>query len=122
MITGQRPFPDDDIDKFLEMHATQEIPDPRSLRPDLPDELCRFVIRATQKNPDKRYQNSSEIINDLKPLTGRKDITDYQHVRDEKEMMTLSLNYQEEQTQQLKRLVEEFGEKLKKIGVDFRIS
>ena len=52
----------------------------------------------------------------------KEQITDYLHVRDEKAMMTLSLNYQEEQTQQLKRLVEEFGEKLKKIGVDFRIS
>jgi len=68
MITGQRPFPDDDMDKFLEMHSTQEIPDPRSVRPDLPDEFCRFVIQATQKNPDKRYGNVSEIINDLKPL------------------------------------------------------
>ena len=68
MITGQRPFPDDDMDKFLEMHSTQEIPDPRSLRPDLPDEFCRVVIQAAQKNPDKRYGNVSEIINDLKPL------------------------------------------------------
>ena len=68
MITGQRPFPDDDMDKFLEMHSTQEIPDPRSLRPDLPDEFCRFVIQASQKNPDNRYGNVTEIINDLKPL------------------------------------------------------
>jgi len=70
MITGQRPFPDHDVDKILDLHATQEIPDPRSLRPDLPDELCRFVIQATQKSPDKRYQNVSEIISDLKPLVG----------------------------------------------------
>ncbi|MEA1946106.1 MAG: protein kinase [Thermodesulfobacteriota bacterium] len=70
MITGQRPFPDHDVDKFIDLHATQEIPDPRSLRPDLPDELCRFIIQATQKSPDKRYQNVSEIISDLKPLAG----------------------------------------------------
>ena len=68
MITGQNPFPDDDMDKFLEIHSTQEIPDPRSLRPDLPEEFCRFVIQAAQKNPGKRYGNVSEIINDLKPL------------------------------------------------------
>ena len=122
MITGRKPFPDEDIDKLLERLATQEIPDPRSLCPDLPDELCRFVIRATQKNPAKRYRNFLEIISDLKRLTEKKDITDYRHVKDEKEMMTLSLNYQEEQTQQLKRLVEEFSEKLKQIGVDIRIS
>lgn len=71
MITGQRPFPDDDIDKLLEMHATQEIPDPRSLRPDLPDELCRIVIQASQKSPDKRYQSVSEIASDLNSLRGK---------------------------------------------------
>ena len=70
MITGQRPFPDHDVDKFMDLHATQEIPDPCSLRPDLPDELCRFIIQATQKSPDKRYQNVSEIISDLKLLSG----------------------------------------------------
>jgi serine/threonine protein kinase len=68
MTTGQRPFPDDDMDEFLKIHSTQEIPDPRSLRPDLPDEFSRFVIQATQKSPDKRYGNIAEIINDLKPL------------------------------------------------------
>jgi len=122
MITGRKTFPDEDIDKLLEMQAAQRIPDPHSLRQNLPDEICRFVIRATQKNPAKRYRNFSEIISDLKPLTGRKDDTDYQHVGDEKEMMTLPLNKQEEQTQQLKRLVEEFGGKPEKIGFDFCIS
>ena len=122
MITGRKPFPEKDIDKLLEMCETQELPDPRSLRPDLPDELCRFVIRATKKNPDKRYRNFSKIISDLKPLTGRKNLTDYQHESDENELLTLSLNYEEKKAQQLKRLVAEFDEKLKKIDVDFRIS
>jgi serine/threonine protein kinase len=122
MITGRKHFPNEDIDKLPEMHATQELPDPRSLRPDLPEELCRFVIRATRKNPDKRYRNFSEIISDLKPLMGRRDLTDCQQVRDEKEMLTLSLNYQEEQAHQLERLVAEFDQKLKKIDVDFRLS
>lgn len=70
MITGQRPFPDHEANKLLDLHVTQEIPDPRSVCPDLPDELCRVIIQATQKSPDKRYQNVSEIINQLKPLTG----------------------------------------------------
>lgn len=70
MITGEKPFPDQDIDKSIEMDAIQEIPDPRSLRQELPDELCRVVIKASQKNPDKRYQSISEIISDLKPLAG----------------------------------------------------
>ncbi len=71
MITGQRPFSENDIDKFLETHTTREIPDPCSLRQDLPDELCRVVIKACQKSPDKRYQNVADIIKDLKPLKGK---------------------------------------------------
>jgi len=70
MITGERPVPDHDIDKSIEMHAIQEIPDPRSLRAELPDGLCRVVIKASKKNPDKRYQSVSEIISDLKALAG----------------------------------------------------
>lgn len=71
MITGERPVPDHDIDKSIEMHAIQEIPDPRSLRAELPDGLCRVVIKASKKNPDKRYQNVSEIISDLKAIAGK---------------------------------------------------
>jgi len=77
MITGQRPFPEDNSDNLMEVHADQGVPDPGSLRSDLPDELCQFVIQATQKDPDKRYQNVSEIINLLVPLVGRQDILDY---------------------------------------------
>lgn len=78
MVTGQKPFPGDDIDKFLEMHSNIEIPDPISLRPDIPDELRQLIIKATQKSPDERFQNVSEIIGSLEPLVGRKDILDYQ--------------------------------------------
>ena len=65
MITGQKPFANHDVDKFFDMHAAQELPDPRSLSPDLPDGLCRLIMRATQKSPGKRYQNISEIISAL---------------------------------------------------------
>jgi serine/threonine protein kinase len=71
MVTGQRPFPDQEANKLLDPHVTEEIPDPRSICPDLPDELCQVIIQATQKSPDKRYQNVSEIINHLKPLAGK---------------------------------------------------
>jgi serine/threonine protein kinase len=65
MITGQKPFENHDVDKFFDMHAAQELPDPRSLSPDLPDGLYRLIIKATQKSPGNRYQNISEIIRAL---------------------------------------------------------
>jgi serine/threonine protein kinase len=71
MLTGSRPFAGEDIHRFLETHATLEIPDPRSLRSDLPDELCQLVIKASQKAPDKRYGRVEEIMKELEPLAGK---------------------------------------------------
>jgi serine/threonine protein kinase len=71
MITGQRPFQNEDVNKSLEMASSQEIPEPASLRADLPEELNRIVTQASQKNPDKRYQSVSEITSDLKSLNAK---------------------------------------------------
>jgi len=68
MITGQKPFTDVGIHEFLDFYAQLEIPHPHLSDPDLPDDLCSFIMKATQKSPDKRYQNIPEIISDLKPL------------------------------------------------------
>jgi serine/threonine protein kinase len=75
MITGQQPFANYDVGKFLDLSggadAGPEIPDVRSLNPDLPDKICQFIIQATKTNPDDRYRHFSEIINDLKPFAGK---------------------------------------------------
>lgn len=68
MITGKTPFPGDDIRKVINMHLHEDIPDPRSIIPDLPDEMYNFLMKATRKDPSARYQNISEILGELLPL------------------------------------------------------
>ncbi len=68
MITGQRPFPEDEITRVMDLHLHEDIPDPRTLVPDLPDELRSFIVRATQRNPAARHGSMLQAFLDLEPL------------------------------------------------------
>jgi CRP-like cAMP-binding protein len=70
MVTGVRPFSEHDGNAFVDLQASKEIPDPRAFCPELPDELSRIIVKSTQKDPNERFQNVSEILNELKPLVG----------------------------------------------------
>ena len=118
MITGQKPFLEDDIAKIIDSHLYQDIPDPRESVPDLPDELCNIIVRCTRKEPSKRYQKIQEIIDELKPLAEKLGIET--QLREQRKMLSLFVFYQEEQQLVLKQLVEEFSNELKKIGVHLR--
>jgi CRP-like cAMP-binding protein len=118
MVTGQKPFQDDDIQKIIEFHLQQDIPDPRESVPDLPDELRNVILRSTKKEPSKRYKRVQEIIDELKPLAEKLGIET--HLREQRKMLSLFVFYQDEQQLVLNRLVEEFSNELKKIGVHLR--
>jgi CRP-like cAMP-binding protein len=70
MLTGEKLFSESEGKSVVELTAGQEIPDPRSFRPELPDELCRIILRATRKDPNERYRSVTEILNALNPLVG----------------------------------------------------
>jgi len=73
MACGQPAFAGmtarDTLDAVIE--AT---PEPlEALRPDLPDDLAMIVERAMNKDPDRRYQNMSQLAADLRTFQRRVD-------------------------------------------------
>jgi serine/threonine protein kinase len=44
---------------------TQDIPDPAEKVPDLPEALRRFILKACRRDPQERYQNTSQVLEDL---------------------------------------------------------
>jgi serine/threonine protein kinase/Tfp pilus assembly protein PilF len=68
MLTGKVPFKSE-YRQALVYSVLNEDPEPvTSLRPGLPEELERFIIKTMAKNPDERYQNINDVLSDLKKL------------------------------------------------------
>jgi serine/threonine-protein kinase len=61
MLSGRLPFRGESATAQL-ISAVQEEPDPL---PSLPDAVIRVVFRALSKNPNARYQNAAEMIQEL---------------------------------------------------------
>lgn len=61
LLTGRLPFEggggteSQRLMSLLLQHATKPLPDPRTIRPELPGALVDVVIRATAKDPAQRY-------------------------------------------------------------------
>ena len=65
MLTGSKPFDNDNPVAIAVMHM-QDIPErPRALNPDIPDGLEEIVLRAMEKNPEDRYQSTAEMMSDI---------------------------------------------------------
>ena len=55
LLTGVRPFPEEDPSLLMEAHLTREMPDPRDWVADLPSGICDFIRKATRKKPEDRF-------------------------------------------------------------------
>jgi serine/threonine-protein kinase len=68
MLTGQPPFLDGTPVQKLLRHQTDEPPDLRTLRGEIPLELSRIVKRLLAKQPEKRQARPEELIAELSAL------------------------------------------------------
>ena len=66
MVTGRVPFDGDTTVAIAIKHLQEEIVSPRKYVPDLPYSLEQIILKCTQKSVDRRYENMSEVIEDLK--------------------------------------------------------
>jgi serine/threonine protein kinase len=61
MIIGRTPFDRGPWDKTLHAHVFEPPPDPRALRPDVPDPLARLVLDLLAKEPDARPESADVV-------------------------------------------------------------
>jgi serine/threonine protein kinase len=66
MVTGQRPYPEEDSALFTRMRCEQEIPNPKQIVPDLPWGLNQFIVKACKIDPAQRFANMTEAVQLLK--------------------------------------------------------
>ena len=65
MVTGRVPFDGDTTVAVAIQHLQEEMVPPTAYTPDLPTSLEKIILKCTQKNPDRRYENMGELLIDI---------------------------------------------------------
>lgn len=66
MVTGHVPFNGETAVEVAVKHLQDEITPPSESVPDIPYSLEQIILKCTQKNSERRYENMSGLIQDLK--------------------------------------------------------
>jgi len=71
MLTGQKPFQHQDMDKLRHSIINKMPKLPSDIRPNIPASLSKVVAKAMQKDPSLRYQSAREMANVLEKFIER---------------------------------------------------
>ena len=66
MVMGRVPYDGDTTVAVAIKHLQEEMVPPSRYTPDIPYSMEQIILKCTQKNPDRRYQNMAQLIEDLK--------------------------------------------------------
>jgi serine/threonine protein kinase len=61
LAVGRLPFPARTISEVVRYHQEEPVPEPRTIRPDLPLALEKVIMRALAKNPEARFSGPGEM-------------------------------------------------------------
>lgn len=65
LLTGRLPFSANHPLEWVHAHLAQEPPDPRTLRPDVPDVLAAMLLKLLAKMAEERYPSAFSLQQDL---------------------------------------------------------
>ena len=75
LLTGRTPFIGS-VSAVIAKVVADPVPWPTELRPELPRELARIVMRALQRDPTQRFQNMRELAQALEPFGPAQSVAD----------------------------------------------
>lgn len=86
MVTGVLPFEGDSPVTVALKHIQEEPIPPKNLNSSVPSSLNNLILKATQKEPIKRYENAKELIQDLNKIKENPDVIigEYKETNDER--------------------------------------
>ena len=65
MVTGQTPFEGETPFTIGVKHKSEVPKNPKELNSQIPDDLCRVILRCLEKEREKRYQSAGEVRSEL---------------------------------------------------------
>jgi serine/threonine protein kinase len=70
LLTGRRPFRAVTLMELREQILRDDPPPPRSIEPNIPEDLERVCLRCLAKRPEDRYQQADEVAMALRAYRG----------------------------------------------------
>jgi len=72
MFTGQMPFPGDYEQAVMYATMNEDPQPPKELNDEISEELQEIIMKTLEKEPQDRFQSTSEVLQSLKKLRGEK--------------------------------------------------
>ena len=74
MLTGHRPFVENDTNDVITMHRDGTLPDPRKLRSSIPLPALHLMHRLLAKSPRNRYKDWPQLVTEIGGIAAGKFI------------------------------------------------
>ena len=120
MVTGQRPYPDDDLQIMMIQRLEEDIPDPQEMVKDLPDRFSSFIHKACARDKKDRFQSVNDAVVELENIAAEMGLHESDLVRHH--MSSLFLFYTETQRTVLAELLDEFSSRANESGIRMQLA
>ncbi len=74
MLTGRPPFDGETPVVVAVKHLQEKLVEPKTLNPDVPDDVNKIVIKAMAKSADDRYQSAKEMLVEMEAVVAGKEL------------------------------------------------
>ena len=72
LLTGKRPFKGKTASELASQHASAPLVEPHLVSEDVPEELSAMVAKMMAKQPEDRFQDTADVIDQLEEFLGLK--------------------------------------------------